>query len=99
MSSRLTIFQPRGDYPDPHLWIEPAALLNIRFAVFEGLAGYDADLNIIPVLAESWEVSVDAKSWIFTLREGILFHDGSPLTAADAAASIRNASRNEVRGA
>ena len=99
MSSRLTIFQPRGDYPDPHLWIEPAALLNIRFAVFEGLAGYDADLNIIPVLAEGWEVSDDARSWTFTLREGVRFHDGSPLTAADAAASIRNASRKEVRGA
>lgn len=99
MKSKLTVFQPRGDYPDPHLWIEPASLLNIRFAAFEGLVGYDADLNIIPVLAERWETSEDATVWEFFLREGIRFHDGMPLTAADAAASIRNASRKEVCGA
>ncbi len=96
---KLTIYQRGGGYPDPHLWIEPRSLLSIRFAVFEGLVRYDAGLNVVPLLAESRTVSEDAKEWVFTLREGVKFHDGSPVTAADAAASIRNASRKDVPGA
>ncbi len=34
-------------------------------------------------IAKSWEASVDAKTWTFQLREGVKFHDGSDLTAAD----------------
>lgn len=99
MMKKLTIYQPGGSYPDPHLWIEPRSLLSIRFAVFEGLVRYDDNLNIVPLLAESWTVSDDAKQWIFTLRDGVRYHDGSSVTAADAAASIRNASRKDVPGA
>ncbi len=99
MKEKLTIYQKGGSYPDPHLWVEPRSLLSIRFAVFEGLVRYDADLNIVPLLAESWTVSEDAKEWIFTLRKEVRFHDGTPVTAADASASIRNASRKDVPGA
>ena len=99
MTERLTIYQPGGSYPDPHLWIEPRSLLSIRFSVFEGLVRYDAKLNIVPALAESWTVSEDAKDWLLTLRSNVIYHDGSAVTAADAAASIRNASRKDVAGA
>ena len=99
MDDQLRIWQPGGTYPDPHLWVESRSDLNIRFAVFEGLVGYDAHLNIIPRLASSWEVSEDAKEWTFTLRENVYFHDGTPLRASDAVASIRNASRADVGGA
>lgn len=97
--NKLTIFQRGGAFPHPHLWIEPRSLLNIRFAVFEGLVRYDADLNIVPLLAETWTVSDDAREWLFTLRKETRFHDGTPVTAADAAASILNASRKDVPGA
>ena len=99
MTERLTIYQPGGAYPDPHLWIEPRSLLGIRFAVFEGLVRYDAELNILPALAADWTVSDDAADWLFTLRDGVLFHDGTPVTASDAAASIRNASGKDASGA
>ena len=99
MRKKLTIYQPGCSYPDPHLWLEPANLLSIRFSVFEGLVRYDEKLNIVPLLAESWEASEDAKTWVFTLRNDVVFHDGSPLTAADAAASIRNATREDIPGA
>lgn len=99
MREKLTIYQAGCSYPDPHLWLEPANLLSIRFAVFEGLFRYDEKLNVVPLLAESWEASEDAMTWTFTLREGILFHDGTVMTARDAAASIRNATREDISGA
>lgn len=51
--------------------------------IYEGLTGVRPDLSIEPLLAESWEISDDGLVYTFTLREGILFHDGTPLTAAD----------------
>jgi len=40
-------------------------------------------LNIEPALASSWDISHDGKTYTFHLRQGVLFHDGSELTAAD----------------
>ncbi|MBF0101166.1 MAG: ABC transporter substrate-binding protein [Desulfobacterales bacterium] len=50
--------------------------------VFEGLVRYkDDSTEIEPALAKSWEVSEDGKSWIFHLREGVMFHDNTPFDA------------------
>jgi peptide/nickel transport system substrate-binding protein len=43
----------------------------------------------VPSLAESWTPSVDATQWTFKIRQGVEFHDGSPLTAADVVETIR----------
>lgn len=51
--------------------------------IYQGLTGIRPDLSIEPLLAESWEISEDGRTYTFTLREGITFHDGSPLTAGD----------------
>ncbi|MEM8853877.1 MAG: ABC transporter substrate-binding protein [Pseudomonadota bacterium] len=50
--------------------------------VYEGLTKRDGELNIIPGLAESWEV-VDDNTWRFKLREGVKFHNGNDFTADD----------------
>ena len=50
--------------------------------VYEGLTKRDGDLNIVPGLAESWEV-VDDTTWRFHLREDVTFHNGNPFTAED----------------
>ncbi len=50
--------------------------------VYEGLTRRDGDLNIIPGLAESWEV-VDPTTWRFKLREGVKFQNGNDFTADD----------------
>ncbi|HVW56906.1 MAG TPA: ABC transporter substrate-binding protein [Rhizobiaceae bacterium] len=43
----------------------------------------------LPSLAESWSPSADAKMWTFKIRKGVTFHDGTPLKASDAAATLR----------
>ncbi len=48
----------------------------------DGKTVYDAT-KIEPELAESWEVSADGKTMVFHLRKDAVFHDGSPVTAAD----------------
>jgi len=52
-----------------------------RLGVVEGLTTLDDKLDILPCLATAWKVSDDQLSWTFTLREGVRFHDGTPLTA------------------
>jgi peptide/nickel transport system substrate-binding protein len=56
--------------------------------VFEGLVKFDKDtFNVVPQLAEKWEVSADGMVWTFMLRKGAKFHDG---TTFDADAVLKN---------
>jgi len=59
--------------------------------VYEGLVRYDADLQIEPALAESWEVIAD-DVWRFHLRQGVTFHNGAEFTAEDVLASLTRVS-------
>lgn len=58
---------------------------SIQFArlLYRGLVDYDRDAEFVPVLAQSWQVSPDGKTYTFTLREGVRYHDGTPLRADD----------------
>ncbi|MEZ2409660.1 peptide/nickel transport system substrate-binding protein [Bosea sp. OAE752] len=49
----------------------------------EGLVAYGEDALPKPLLAEKVEISPDGRSYTFTLRQGVKFHNGAPLTAAD----------------
>lgn len=51
--------------------------------VLSGLTHINADLTAEGDLAETWEVSEDGLEWIFTLRDGVTFHNGDPFTADD----------------
>lgn len=57
--------------------------------VFDTLVEPDANLEMRPALAESWEVTPDQLTWTFHLRNGVTFHDGSPLRADDVVYSYR----------
>lgn len=52
---------------------------------YDFLTWYDEDYKPAPDLATSWDTSPDGKTWTFTVREGMTWHDGVPLTAADIA--------------
>jgi len=57
--------------------------------VVEGLLCQDQPLaKVRPCLASSYRVSDDGRHWQFTLRPGVIFHDGSPMTAADVRFSL-----------
>ncbi|MFC7443177.1 ABC transporter substrate-binding protein [Laceyella putida] len=50
--------------------------------IFDNLVEYaDGNTDVVPSLAESWEVSADAKVWTFKLRKDVKFHDGTPFNA------------------
>ena len=55
--------------------------------LYNGLTWLDGSLTPQPALAESFTTK-DAKTWVFTLRKGVQFHDGKPLTPADVVFSI-----------
>ena len=56
--------------------------------IYEGLTATDSGLQVIPALAESWTVSEDGLTYVFALREGVTFHDGSSFDAGDVVATF-----------
>lgn len=64
----------------------PAARISSQ--IFETLVNRDAQGNIVPGLAESWDI-VDSTTYIFHLRQGVQFHNGETLTAKDVEFSFR----------
>ena len=74
---------------DPHAQNEGPTHMVSR-QVYEGLVTPGINMEILPQLAESWKTTAD-DTWIFTIRKGVKFHDGSDLTASDIAFSINRA--------
>ena len=82
-----------GLSPGPSTEIDPLKVadeggLGIMSQTGEFLAFSDDKLKLQPRLAESWKPSEDGSVWTFKIRQGVKFHDGTPMTARDVAASI-----------
>ena len=67
---------------DPHVATDAVSIMYIN-EIYGGLVTLDLDLNVVPDLAEIWEVSPDGRTYTFKIREGAVFHDGKPVTARD----------------
>lgn len=86
--------------PDP---FDPATLsgnksIELAQNVFNGLTAIDPTTSeVVPALAESWEVSDDGLEYTFTLRDDVVFHSGKPLTADDIVYSLNRAVDPDVR--
>jgi peptide/nickel transport system substrate-binding protein len=62
--------------------------VNVMQTMYGTLTEFDADLNVVPGLAESWNVSDDGLTVTFNLRKGVKFADGSDFDSADAKFSL-----------
>ncbi|WP_235035348.1 ABC transporter substrate-binding protein [Roseomonas sp. 18066] len=66
--------------------------------VYETLFSWDSKLQPQPQMVDRWSAAPDQLSWSFTLRPGLKFHDGSPVTTADVAASLKRWMARDVLG-
>ena len=73
---------------DP-IWTTAYITRNHGYMVYDTLFALDENLEVQPQMVDSWSVSDDGLTWSFTLREGLLWHDGAPVTAADCVASVK----------
>lgn len=65
---------------DPH--VSSNGVSNtVTNTMYEALVTFDADANIIPMLAKEWTMSEDGLTYTFVLNEGVTFHDGEPFNA------------------
>ena len=72
--------QADATHLDPH--VSGNGVSNtVTNTMYESLVTFDADTNIVPMLAKEWTMSEDGKSYTFTLNEGVTFHDGEPFNA------------------
>lgn len=72
---------------DPHLDTD-AGTRDVVFNLYEGLVKPTSDGDMEPAVASEVQISDDAKVYTFTLRDGITFHDGTPVTVEDVKYSI-----------
>lgn len=54
---------------------------SVQKTIFEGLVGFDEDMNVIPVLAKDYSANDEATEFTFVLHEDVTFHDGTPFNA------------------
>ncbi|MCC7284304.1 MAG: ABC transporter substrate-binding protein [Acetobacteraceae bacterium] len=71
---------------------------NHAYYVFDTLYGVDSHLRPHPQMAEGHTVADDGRTYLIRLRDGLRFHDGEPVRAADCAASLRRWSARDTFG-
>ncbi|MBB6691357.1 ABC transporter substrate-binding protein [Cohnella xylanilytica] len=71
---------------DPHLALNTNVYVTMN--IFEGLFAFDENFKPVPMLAESYDLSEDGKTYTFHLRHGVKFHNGKEMKAEDVVASL-----------
>jgi peptide/nickel transport system substrate-binding protein len=69
------------------------------YMVFDELVGIDSQGHYQPQMLDHWDISPDHMTYRFTLRDGLLFSDGNPVTAEDCVVSIQRWAKREAFGA
>ena len=72
---------------DP-IWTTAYITRNHGYLIYDTLFAMDENLEVQPQMVDTWETSEDGLTWTFTLRDGLKFHDGSPVTSEDVIASL-----------
>ena len=82
---------------DPQL-AKTAGIREVLFNIFEGLVKAGPDGTLIPAVASDYELSADGKTYTFTLREGVTFHNGETVTIEDVVYSLERCAGSENDG-
>jgi peptide/nickel transport system substrate-binding protein len=90
MHSDLKILDP--------IWTTAYIVRNHGYLIYDTLFALDAKLEPQPQMVESWTVSDDKLTWTFKLRDGLKWHDGTPVTSADVIPSIKRFTDKDVQG-
>jgi len=90
MHSDLKILDP--------IWTTAYIVRNHGYMIYDTLFATDANGEIKPQMVGSYEVSADKLTHILTLRDGLSWHDGQPVTAEDCIASIKRWSAKDSTG-
>jgi peptide/nickel transport system substrate-binding protein len=88
--SDLTILDP--------IWTTATISLDHGFLIYDTLFGTDVEGRIQPQMVDKYETSADGKTWTFTLRAGLEFHDGNPVTTEDVVASLQRWGQRDPMG-
>jgi ABC-type transport system substrate-binding protein len=82
---------------DP-IWTTAYVTRTHGYFIYDTLFSMDANNEVKPQMVDKYEVSADKTLWTFTLRDGLAWHDGSPVTAEDCIPSIRSAWKTRLAG-
>ncbi len=82
---------------DP-IWTTQYMARNHGYMVYDTLFGTDEKNKIQPQMVEKWTESPDHRLWTFTLRPGLAFHDGAPVTGEDVIASLSRWGKRDAMG-
>jgi len=82
---------------DP-IWTTAYIVRNHGYMIYDTLFAVNDKLEVKPQMVDSWKVSDDKLTYSFTLRDGLKFHDGAPVTSEDCIASIRRWASRDAMG-
>src|ERR1700693_5501437 len=82
---------------DP-IWTTAYIVRNHGYMVYDTLFATDAHGDIKPQMVGKYDISADKLTYTMTLREGLLWHDGKPVTAEDCVASIKRWAQKDTMG-
>ncbi len=80
-NGNLTILDP--------IWTTAYVTRDHGYMIYDTLFAVDAKLEVKPQMVDKYEVSADKTLWTFTLRDGLEWHDGKPVTSADCLPSLK----------
>jgi peptide/nickel transport system substrate-binding protein len=92
-------FIPEADLRvlDP-IWTTAYITRSYGYMIYDTLFAFDASFKPQPQMVQSWSESADHLTWSFTLRDGLKWHDGQPVRAADCTASLARWMKRDVLG-
>ena len=89
-NGNLTILDP--------IWTTAYVTRDHGYMIYDTLFSTDEKNAVKPQMVDKYEVSPDKTLWTFTLRDGLEWHDGQPVTAEDCVASLKRWARARLDG-